>query len=153
MAASRFAGRQRAETWPLAGGALTAARGQKRPARVRVPQQVTRYLLEIAKTAKNGGAMALSPKETEELALLARLALKPDETERLAVELSKVLSYVEKLGELETKGIEPTTHAVPIDCPLREDIRAEGTPTEEALSQAPRRVESFFAVPKIIERT
>ena len=105
--------------------------------------------------ADKKGAMALSPKETEALAILGRLALKPDETERLAVELSKVLSYVEKLKELDTQGVEATTHAVPIDCPLRKDAQVQSSVEfiEDALNQAPRRIENFFAVPKIIERT
>ena len=95
--------------------------------------------------------MSITREEVEELALLARLRLGDDEVDRLRGELSAILGYVEQLRELDTTGVEPMTHAVPISCPLREDAVAPSLTVEEALGDAPQRVDDAFAVPRIIE--
>lgn len=95
--------------------------------------------------------MSITKEEVEELALLARLRLGDDEVDRLRGELSAILGYVEQLRELDTAGVEPMTHAVPIGCPLREDAVAPSLTVEEALGDAPQRVDDAFAVPRIIE--
>jgi aspartyl-tRNA(Asn)/glutamyl-tRNA(Gln) amidotransferase subunit C len=95
--------------------------------------------------------MPITRKEVEEVALLSRLSLSDAETERLTRQLGDILGYIAKLSALDTSGVEGTTHAVPMDCPLREDRVGERLPAEEALRSAPRRVESFFEVPKIID--
>jgi aspartyl-tRNA(Asn)/glutamyl-tRNA(Gln) amidotransferase subunit C len=96
---------------------------------------------------------SISREEVEELALLARLRLEDDEAERLRGELSAILGYVEQLGALDTSGVEPMTHAVPIVCPLRDDVVGESLPVEAALGDAPQAVDDCFAVPRIIEVT
>jgi aspartyl-tRNA(Asn)/glutamyl-tRNA(Gln) amidotransferase subunit C len=95
--------------------------------------------------------MPITRTEVEEIALLARLALDDAEVEKMTKHLGDILGYVEKLRGLDVSGVEGTTHAVPMDCPLREDAVGGQLLTEEALRSAPRRVESFFEVPKIIE--
>lgn len=95
--------------------------------------------------------MSVSRDEVEEIAFLARLRLGPDEIERLRGELTAMLGYVEQLRELDTSGVEPMTHAVPIPCPLRQDVVAPSLAVEEALADAPHRVDDCFAVPRIIE--
>jgi aspartyl-tRNA(Asn)/glutamyl-tRNA(Gln) amidotransferase subunit C len=94
--------------------------------------------------------MPLSREEAQELALLARLGLSAEELERLRRELDSILGYVEKLRQLDTAGVPGTTHAVPMDCPLRQDKVGERLATEQALHGAPRTEESFFEVPRII---
>jgi aspartyl-tRNA(Asn)/glutamyl-tRNA(Gln) amidotransferase subunit C len=89
--------------------------------------------------------------EVRETALLARLELADDEVARLTGELDKILGYMETLNRLDVSGVEPTTHAVPMDLPLREDRLGPQLPVEEALADAPRRQDSLFEVPKIIE--
>lgn len=91
--------------------------------------------------------------EVEELALLARLRLEDDEIERLRGELSAILDYVSELQAVDTTGVEPMTHAVPLDCPLRPDVVAPSLSADEALANAPQGVDDFFAVPRIIEGT
>ncbi len=86
----------------------------------------------------------------QEIAFLARLALTDAEVERLRGELGAILDYVEKLRALDTTGVEPMTHAVPMDCPLREDTAGPSLSADEALGQAPRRDEEFFEVPHIL---
>lgn len=94
---------------------------------------------------------SISREEVEELAFLARLRLGDDEAERLRGELSAILGYVEQLGALDTSGVEPMTHAVPITCPLRDDEVGASLPVEDALGDAPHKVDDCFAVPRIIE--
>jgi aspartyl-tRNA(Asn)/glutamyl-tRNA(Gln) amidotransferase subunit C len=93
----------------------------------------------------------LSLKEVEEIALLARLSLAPDEAERLRGELSAILGYIEKLRACDTTGVEPMTHAVPMDLPLRPDELVESLPAEAALAAAPRHADDSFVVPRVIE--
>jgi aspartyl-tRNA(Asn)/glutamyl-tRNA(Gln) amidotransferase subunit C len=93
---------------------------------------------------------AIRKEEVEEIALLARLALTEDEVARLTGELSAILGYVEQLQAVDTSGVEPMTHAVPLDCPQRPDTVAPSLSAEEALADAPQRVDDFFGVPRII---
>jgi aspartyl-tRNA(Asn)/glutamyl-tRNA(Gln) amidotransferase subunit C len=82
---------------------------------------------------------------------LARLELSDDELERLTRELDAILGYMALLDRLDVSGVEPTTHAVPLDLPLRDDALGTQLDVEAALGDAPRREGPFFEVPKIIE--
>jgi aspartyl-tRNA(Asn)/glutamyl-tRNA(Gln) amidotransferase subunit C len=93
----------------------------------------------------------ISREEVEELALLARLRLTEKESERLRGELSAILDYVAELQAVDTEGVEPMTHAVPLDCPRRPDVAEPSLSVDEALGGAARVVEDHFAVPRIIE--
>ena len=92
----------------------------------------------------------ITPDEVRELALLARLRLSDDEVARMTGDLDAILDYVHALGDLDTAKVEPMTHAVPFDCPLRPDVVRPSLPLEEALANAPRREASFFQVPRIV---
>jgi len=89
--------------------------------------------------------------EVEQVARLARLALQDDELEALTGQMDQLLAYVEKLNELDTEGIIPTAHAVPMENAFRADEIKASIGTEKALSNAPQREESCFVVPKVIE--
>src|SRR5258706_486062 len=95
--------------------------------------------------------MKITPEEVQKTALLSRLELTDEEVGRLSRELNAILSYMEKLNQLDVSGVEPTTHAVPLDCPLRADELGPHLDAEVALSSAPRKEGAFFEVPKIIE--
>jgi aspartyl-tRNA(Asn)/glutamyl-tRNA(Gln) amidotransferase subunit C len=95
--------------------------------------------------------MKISTEEVRQTALLARLELGVEEVERLRAQLDAILGYMEKLNALDVSGVEPTTHAVPLDCLLRPDELGAHLPVEAALGDAPRSEGSFFEVPKIIE--
>jgi aspartyl-tRNA(Asn)/glutamyl-tRNA(Gln) amidotransferase subunit C len=95
--------------------------------------------------------MTISREDVLETALLARLELREEEIPALQAELSAILGYVEILAGLDTSGVEPTTHAVPLDCPLREDVTAPPLPHEAALAAAPEADGECFVVPAIIE--
>jgi aspartyl-tRNA(Asn)/glutamyl-tRNA(Gln) amidotransferase subunit C len=92
--------------------------------------------------------------EVRQTAMLARLELGDDEIERLTRELDAILGYMESLAKLDVTDVEPTTHAVPLDLPLREDALEALEPhllLDAALADAPRRHDGLFEVPKIIE--
>ena len=89
--------------------------------------------------------------EVEHVARLARLALTPEEKERMRSQLDAILAYIDKLRELDTTGLEPTSHVLPITNVMREDEVRPSFPKEEMLANAPERDGDFFRVPKIIE--
>jgi aspartyl-tRNA(Asn)/glutamyl-tRNA(Gln) amidotransferase subunit C len=95
--------------------------------------------------------MNISVADVEYVARLARLELSDEEKNLFAGQMGAILGYVEKLKELDTEGVLPTSHAVPMENAFREDISRPAIGTEMALSNAPDRVESFYRVPKIIE--
>lgn len=102
-----------------------------------------------ASTGERAGSRITS-NEVRELALLARLRLTEDEVARLTTDLDAILDYVDALRALDTSAVEPMTHAVPFDCPLRPDQAGPSLPVEEVLANAPRREGSFFQVPRIV---
>jgi aspartyl-tRNA(Asn)/glutamyl-tRNA(Gln) amidotransferase subunit C len=66
-------------------------------------------------------------------------------------ELDGILSYIDKLRALDTSGVEPTSHAVPLTNVTRDDVERPSLPQAEALANAPDRQGELFRVPKIIE--
>lgn len=95
--------------------------------------------------------MKISKEEIEHIAVLARLSLSEEEKELFGSQLSNILDYMEKLNELDTKGIEPTSHVLTLSNVMRDDIPRPSIPKEDALMNAPDHTEKFFRVPKIIE--
>ena len=87
----------------------------------------------------------------EHIAHLARLSLSEKEKEVFAGQLESILSYMDKLNELDTVGIEPTSHVLDISNVAREDALKPSLGREDALSNAPDKTEKFYRVPKIIE--
>ncbi len=93
----------------------------------------------------------ITKKEVEHVAKLAQLEFSEAEKETLTKQLGDILQFVEKLGELNTDGVEPTYSVVPVSNVMRED---EGKPSftqEQALSNAPEKDMGFFKIPKIME--
>jgi aspartyl-tRNA(Asn)/glutamyl-tRNA(Gln) amidotransferase subunit C len=95
--------------------------------------------------------MKISIADVEHVARLARLELGCEEKELFAGQMSAILGYVEKLKSVNTDGIVPTSHAVPMENAFREDAVRPSIGIEKALANAPARSGSFFAVPKVIE--
>lgn len=95
--------------------------------------------------------MKITREEVEHVALLARLELTEQEKETFTGQMDAILAYVDKLNELNTEGIVPTSHAVPMENAFREDEVRPSIGVENALANAPGRAGSFFAVPKVIE--
>ncbi len=94
--------------------------------------------------------MAVTKKDVEYIADLARLKFNEDELEKFTGQLNEILSYVEKLNELDTSNVEPLSHPVAGSNVFREDIVKPSIDREEALKNAPDKNELFFKVPKVI---
>ena len=95
--------------------------------------------------------MRLSTEEVKHIALLSRLDLSQDEQERAQNELGQILGYFEALAELDTEGVEPTMHALPIQNVLRKDEVSGTLPREAALQNAPEQADGMFQVPRVVE--
>ncbi len=89
--------------------------------------------------------------DIEKVARLARLELSEEERETFGNQLEQVLTYMEQLNRLDTTGVEPTSHAIPIYNVFREDEVKSSISQEEVLAIAPDEEEGHFKVPKIIE--
>ena len=95
--------------------------------------------------------MAVDREEVLNIAKLARLRLSETEVEVFREQLSEILDYVEKLSEVDTSEVEPTTHAVPLAMHLRADEPRSRLTREEVLSNAPDQADGHFRVPKVVE--
>jgi aspartyl-tRNA(Asn)/glutamyl-tRNA(Gln) amidotransferase subunit C len=89
--------------------------------------------------------------QVRKTAKLARLELSDAEVEEFAGQLSAILDYVERMNKLNTEGVEPLAHCLPISNVFREDIVKESLGTEKTLANAPQRDGAFCKVPKILE--
>jgi aspartyl-tRNA(Asn)/glutamyl-tRNA(Gln) amidotransferase subunit C len=95
----------------------------------------------------NGG---ISDETIKHVARLARIELPQERIPALARELAKILSYFDKLNELDTTDVEPLSRAVELDSVMAADEPGRCLTTEEALAAAPDRDGSFFRVPKVL---
>lgn len=95
--------------------------------------------------------MRISRDDVLHVASLARLQLNDTEVDTFTGQMDAILAYVEKLNELDTAGIVPTSHAVPVENAFREDAVRPSLGVDHALANAPDRVEDYFRVPKVIE--
>ena len=93
----------------------------------------------------------IGPEQVRYVADLARLVLAEDEVAAMTRELDAVLEYAQALQAIDTEGIEPTSHPIPLHTPFREDRPDPPVDPEEALRNAPEREDTAFAVPKILD--
>jgi aspartyl-tRNA(Asn)/glutamyl-tRNA(Gln) amidotransferase subunit C len=93
----------------------------------------------------------LGEDEVRKVAKLARLELSADEVLRMTSELSAIVGYVQKLGELDTAGVPPTAHVRLARVVLRGDQPRSGLSHDEALAEAPRVAHDGFAVPAFVD--
>ena len=94
---------------------------------------------------------SLTPDQARAIAQLARLELSDDELAHLAPQLGAIVGYVALLREVDTKGVEPLAHALPVQNVFREDEVADSLPREQALANAPKSRDGCFAVPAVLE--
>ncbi|TCS80588.1 Asp-tRNA(Asn)/Glu-tRNA(Gln) amidotransferase subunit GatC [Tepidibacillus fermentans] len=95
--------------------------------------------------------MRLSKKEVEHVANLARLTLTEEEVALFTEQLSSILDFAQKLNELDTEHVKPTSHALNITNVFREDEVIESISREYALKNAPDQKDGQFKVPSILE--
>ena len=94
--------------------------------------------------------MALTKEEVLHVAELARLSLKPEVVDLLTRQLNDILAYVEKLQEVDTTGVTPMAHAVPVFNVFREDEVTPSLSREDGLANAPAQEEGTFVVPRVM---
>lgn len=87
----------------------------------------------------------------EYISKLARLSVSEKEKETFSAQLQSILSYMEKLNELDTKDVEPTSHVVSLSNVMRDDVQRPSISREDALANAPDHTDKFYRVPRIIE--
>lgn len=92
----------------------------------------------------------IRPEEAAKVAALARLSFSDEELHRMAATLTQILRYVEKLNELDTEEVPPTSHVLGITNVMREDEVRPSWPIEEVLRNAPDQEERQFKVPSIM---
>jgi aspartyl-tRNA(Asn)/glutamyl-tRNA(Gln) amidotransferase subunit C len=81
------------------------------------------------------------------VAKLSRLHLEEDEVERMVGELAGILEHVDRIGELDLEGVEPTSHVVALENVLRADVPWQSLPREAALASAPDPQDGAFRAP------
>ena len=95
--------------------------------------------------------MKLTRNEVERVALLARLRLTSEEASQLTEQLGDILTYMDKLNQLDTANVEPFSHAGDGNNGFRQDQVTNQPNAEALLANAPDRDATFFKVPKILE--
>jgi len=95
--------------------------------------------------------LRLTRQEISQLAFLARLRLSDEEAEGLSTHINRLLETFEKLQELDTEDVEPTSHVIPMQNVFGEDVPRPSWPREEILANAPDATECCFVVPRIVE--
>ncbi|MFD1179684.1 Asp-tRNA(Asn)/Glu-tRNA(Gln) amidotransferase subunit GatC [Paenibacillus puldeungensis] len=95
--------------------------------------------------------MSIQTKDVEHVAKLARLHLTDEEREMFTEQLNAILQYAEKLNELDTEHIAPTTHVLHLSNVMRDDVVEESLPLDKVFRNAPDEEEGQFKVPAVLE--
>ena len=95
--------------------------------------------------------MKITPEMVEYVSLLSRLEFSDSEKERFSGELSQIIEYFEKINQLDTENVPPTSHVLETKNILRKDEVGTMLGSEKALATAPKKHEDFFLVPQVID--
>lgn len=95
--------------------------------------------------------MKVTKETIEHVAKLARLNITEHEKEKLTYEMENIISYVDKLNELDTTGVKPMEHVIPMKNVFRDDNVEKSYDREKILSNAPSKEDGCFKVPKVVE--
>lgn len=95
--------------------------------------------------------MALTRREVDHIAHLARLAVSEAEAAEYVEKLSRILSFVDQLREVDTMGVEPMAHPLPMVQRLRPDVVTEVVARELFQRNAPHAEHGLYLVPRVIE--
>ncbi|MDA0710712.1 MAG: Asp-tRNA(Asn)/Glu-tRNA(Gln) amidotransferase subunit GatC [bacterium] len=95
--------------------------------------------------------MPVTTDDVRKVAQLARLSFTPEESRLMVDELNRMLDYVTVLNALDTAGVSPTAHVLPLENAFRSDIQGASLSQKEALSNAPLSGQGHFRVPRVIE--
>lgn len=93
-------------------------------------------------------ANMISDETIEYVGILAKLELSDQEKEQARRDMGRMLDYIDKLGELDTTGVEPMSHVFPVQNVFREDEVTNGEMREQLLANAPQEKDGMFMVPR-----
>lgn len=96
-------------------------------------------------------ANIISDETIDYVGILAKLELSQEEKEQAKKDMGSMLDYIDKLNELDTKGVEPMSHVFPVHNVFREDIVKNGDDREHILKNAPEEKNGAFMVPKTFD--
>ena len=96
-------------------------------------------------------ANVISDETIEYVGILAKLELSDEEKEQAKSDMGRMLDYIDKLGELDTTGVEPMSHVFPVHNVFREDVVTNGDTRKQLLANAPEQKDGMFVVPKTFE--
>ena len=96
-------------------------------------------------------ANMISDKTIDYVGILAKLELSPQEKEQAKKDMGRMLDYIDKLGELDTTGVEPLSHVFPVQNVFREDVVTNGDESKATLQNAPGMKQNMFKVPRTVE--
>ncbi len=95
--------------------------------------------------------MKISKEEVLHVAKLARLKLSDSEAEALSADMESIIGFANKLNELDTDGVVPTAHAIPMSNAFREDVVKPSYDRDAMLANAPSAEDGGYTVPKVVE--
>ncbi len=96
-------------------------------------------------------ANVISDETIEYVGILAKLELSDEDKENAKKDMASMLDYIDKLGELDTEGIEPMSHIFPVQNVIREDVVTNGDGSDDTLKNAPESNGEAFIVPKTVD--
>ena len=94
----------------------------------------------------------ISKKDVLYIASLSRIHLDDNDVDKLAVDLEHILAYIEKLKKLDIRGVQPTSHVIPLKNVFREDAVKPSLPHQEVMGMAVAQMNNAFKVPPVIEQ-
>ncbi len=95
--------------------------------------------------------MELSKQDIEQVAYLSRLELSEAEKLTIAGHINRLLGHFEKLQQLDTENVEPTSHVIPVHNVFREDEVRPSLAPEEVVSNGPEVADNCFVVPRVVD--
>lgn len=108
-------------------------------------------LLARQEPAGSEAARKTAAVDVDNVANLARLHVSQQEKSRLAGQMSQLIAFADKLGQLDTDGVEPMAHVVPMKNVFRMDVPQPPFPREAMLQNAPKQQDGCFFVPQAVE--
>lgn len=96
-------------------------------------------------------ANVITDETIDYIGILAKLELSVEEREQAKKDMGEMLDYIDKLGELDTTGIEPMSHVFPVQNVFREDVVTNGDGSAETLKNAPGEKDNMFVAPKTFD--
>lgn len=96
-------------------------------------------------------ANVISDETIEYVGILAKLELSEEDRENAKKDMADMLDYIDKMGELDTDGVEPMSHIFPVRNVMRDDVVTNGDGSADTLKNAPESNDEAFIVPKTVD--